>query len=114
MSPPDARGRYSFLQDLLLVAAANVGVFYLIRYALARLEPEDEKTRKATSAAVLQRLEQIEDKKALKEGGTDADGKPRRTRKEDLQLNQYEQSIAAEVVAPEDIAVHFDGMRTVP
>ena len=32
-----------------------------------------------------------------------------RQRKEDLVLNQYEQLIAAEVVAPEDIAVGFQG-----
>ena len=33
----------------------------------------------------------------------------RRPRKEDLVLNQYEQMIAMEVVAPEDIPVTFDG-----
>ena len=35
-----------------------------------------------------------------------------RHRKEDLVLNQYEQMIAAEVVAPEDIAVGFEGRQT--
>ena len=37
------------------------------------------------------------------------DGRGRRPRKEDLELNQYEQMIAMDVVAPEDIAVMFDG-----
>ena len=34
---------------------------------------------------------------------------PRQARKEDLVLNQYEQTIASEVIAPEDIALKFDG-----
>jgi hypothetical protein len=33
----------------------------------------------------------------------------RRPRKEELQLNQYEQVISTELIAPEDITVSFDG-----
>jgi hypothetical protein len=37
-------------------------------------------------------------------------GGRRRFRIEDLALNQYEQTIATEVIAPEDIRVSFNGM----
>ena len=46
------------------------------------------------------------------EGDEDSDfpwGKER-PRLQDLQLSSYEQTIAMEVVAPEDISVKFDGM----
>jgi len=36
----------------------------------------------------------------------------RRPRKEELQLNQYEQVISTELIAPEDIAITFDGKLT--
>lgn len=125
--PPSERSRYGIFQDLLLIAAAvrivrltitqsltriqNVGVYYLIRYALNRLEPEDEKKRKATAAAVMQRLDQREREKEIQDGESfSRDGsRPRRARKEDIVLNQYEQVIAGEVIAPEDIAVAFEG-----
>lgn len=42
--------------------------------------------------------------------GRNRDGnKKSRTRKEHLELDQYESQIALEVVAPEDIPVGFDG-----
>ena len=82
-----------------------------MRYALSRLEPEDEKTRKAAAAAVMQRLDKRE---RDNNGPITGDGTPHRSRKEDLVLNQYEQVIAAEVVAPEDIPVRFDGEHYSP
>ena len=77
-----------------------------MRYALSRLEPEDEKSRKAAAAAVMQRLDKRE---RDKNGPITEDGTYQRSRKEDLVLNQYEQVIASEVIAPEDIPVRFDG-----
>ncbi|SLM40782.1 membrane-spanning [Lasallia pustulata] len=99
--------KLGFLQDLILIAAANVSVYYLVRYAMARLEPEDKKEqahRKSAAAAVLRRLDGPEIDGEHKIG----DASNHRTRKEDLELNQYEQMIAMEVVAPEDIPVSFD------
>ena len=62
----------------------------------------------------MQRIDRRE--RGQKEFGEDAEAYgqapedvARRPRKEDLVLNQYEQTIAAEVVAPEDIAIKFDG-----
>lgn len=72
------------------------------------MEPEDKKEqahRKSAAAAVLRRLDGPENEGEHK--GEDAGS--HRTRKEDLELNQYEQMIAMEVVAPEDIPVSFEG-----
>lgn len=84
-----------------------MSVFYLVRYALSRLEVEDkdQATRKSAAAAVLRRLDlrnADEDTKSENDGN-------RRSRKEDLVLNQYEQMVAMDVVAPEDIPVSFEG-----
>ena len=75
---------------------------------MARLEPEEKKEqahRKSAAAAVLRRLDGPE----IEGGHKCEDGKSHRTRKEDLELNQYEQMIAMEVIAPEDIPVSFNG-----
>lgn len=70
------------------------------------MEPEEDKKRKEGAAAVLQKLDDRERLKRLANGEASP---ARRSRKEDLVLNQYEQVIASEVIAPEDIAVSFDG-----
>ncbi|KAL9129065.1 MAG: hypothetical protein Q9217_002372 [Psora testacea] len=109
------RGRFNLIQDLILLAAAvsaapNVSAYYLVRYVLSRLETGEEKdqaNRKSAAAAVLRRL----DPRDQDDGTQDAKAKVRRPRKEDLVLNQYEQMIAMDVVAPEDIPVKFDGLR---
>ncbi|KAH0544301.1 hypothetical protein FGG08_001564 [Glutinoglossum americanum] len=90
------------LQDLILAVAAPISVYYLIKYALARLDPEAERKEEARqkSAAVLRRLD---DSYAA---SGDVTGKRRRT--EDLALSQYEYTIATEVIAPEDIRVSFN------
>ena len=67
----------------------------------------------------MQRIDRRERSQREKEGNAEAFGQrpddtARRPRKEDLVLNQYEQTIASEVIAPEDIAVRFDGKRPVP
>jgi len=84
----------------------NISVYYLVRYAMSRMEPEEDKKRKAGAAAVLQKLDDRERLKRLANGEAEP---ARRSRKEDLVLNQYEQVIASEVIAPEDISVSFDG-----
>ncbi len=87
----------------------NVSVYYLVRYALSRIESEGDKeqaSRKSAAAAVLRRLDTL--KQDDEETRSD-DSRSRRPRKEDLKLNQYEQTVALDVVAPEDIAVKFEG-----
>jgi hypothetical protein len=124
--------KLGLLQDLLLLTAAvgtysifhckevhywdmeltttlkNVSIYYLIRYAFQRIDSEGTKessNRKSAAAAVLRRLD-----RADQDGETNAgDGRNRRTRKEDLALNQYEQLVAMDVVASEDIPVSFEG-----
>ena len=80
---------------------------------LSQLETEEEKeqaNRKSAAAAVLRRLDPLDEDKG-DEGNQGTAAGTRRPRKEDLVLNQYEQIIAMDVVAPEDIPVQFDGMR---
>jgi hypothetical protein len=91
----------SFARDSRLTLQQNIGVYYLIRYALNRLEPQDEKNRKLAAKQAMQRL----DRRDQARGQGD-----HRIRKEDLVLNQYEQIIASEVIAPEDIPVNFNGL----
>ena len=82
--------------------------YYLVRYALNRLDLENDKeqvTRRNAAAAILRRL----DPPDQDEKGNDDGRRKRRSRKEDLVLNQYEQMVAMDVVAPEDIPVAFDG-----
>ncbi len=86
-------------------------LYYVVRYALNRLDPENDKdsiARKSAAAAVLRRLDPHE---AETNGEQSRHRKPR---KEDLVLNQYEQMVAMDVVAPEDIPVAFEGISKVP
>ncbi|KAI9879143.1 MAG: hypothetical protein M1830_009402 [Pleopsidium flavum] len=96
------------LQDLILIAAAPVSAYFLVRYVISRLDLDPEADRKEEvrkkSAAILRRL----DGPILGEEGIPEDGDSRRPRKEDLVLSQYEQAIAMEVIAPEDIPISFE------
>ncbi|OJJ95895.1 hypothetical protein ASPACDRAFT_126165 [Aspergillus aculeatus ATCC 16872] len=99
-----------FLQELVMVAGTSASAYFLIRYLISRLDfdPESQKKeeQRRKSAAILRKLD----------GGDESDeGSPRRERKEksrskrgDLTLNQYEQAIAMDVVAPDDIHVSFE------
>lgn len=83
----------------------SVSAYYVVHSILSRLEQgeDDEKSsRKAAATAIMRRLDNNQDAKG-------SSGSSRRFRKEDLTLNQYEQRIALDVVAPEDIPVKFDG-----
>ena len=79
-------------------------VYYLVNHLFSRLdfEGKEDKNRKLAAAAILRQLDPQE-----KDG--EGNEKSRRPRKEDLILNQYEQLIAMDVVAPNDIAVSFEG-----
>ena len=57
-------------------------------------------------------MQRLDKRERDKNSSSTEDGTPHRSRKEDLVLNQYEQAIAAEVIAPEDIPVRFDGEQS--
>ncbi|KAL4952422.1 P-loop containing nucleoside triphosphate hydrolase protein [Aspergillus filifer] len=95
-----------FLQDMLLVAGTSASAYFLIRHLLSRIESNDpekqkQEEQKRKSAAILRRLD------GNKELDDDADNKSRPSRG-NLELNQYEQTIALDVVAPNDIPVSFN------
>jgi hypothetical protein len=89
---------------------------------MSRLDPEKREKEEARekSAALLRRLDEkgFLDRRGSQEdwvGDEDdtdearEERRPQRPRKEELQLNQYEQAIALGLVAPEDIPVSFSG-----
>ncbi|GAB1319070.1 mitochondrial dynamin GTPase Msp1 [Madurella fahalii] len=97
----------------LVVAAGTISAYFLFRdhvgpYLARLIDPEREKHEQASrrAQANLQRIQ----RKRLEAGEVDddADGSRRTTRAEDLVLNEYENQVALEVVAPEDIPVGFD------
>jgi len=91
------------------VVQQPVSAYFLVRYVISRLDLDPEADRKEEvrkkSAAILRRL----DGPILGEERSPEDGESRRPRKEDLALSQYEQAIAMEVIAPEDIPISFEG-----
>ncbi|CAF9917334.1 hypothetical protein IMSHALPRED_003537 [Imshaugia aleurites] len=91
------------VQDLVLISAASVSIYYLVNHFLSRIDTEgkEQTSRKLAAAAILRRLDTQEEDGESNEKG-------RRPRKEDLVLTQYEQMIAMDVVAPEDIPVTFE------
>ncbi|RFU35682.1 hypothetical protein B7463_g670, partial [Scytalidium lignicola] len=106
--------KYGFLQDLLLLAVSSASLYYIIKSTLANLplaaDPEKEQHEQARVRAVanLRRLNrEVEDSDSEDDSNKGAK-KTRGPRKEDLVLDQYENQIAMEVVAPEDIPVGFD------
>ncbi|KAF9892221.1 hypothetical protein FE257_001997 [Aspergillus nanangensis] len=102
-----------FLQEMVMIAGTSASAYFLIRYLLSRLDfdPESQKKeeQRRKSAAILRKLD----------GGDESDGESprrsgkrgeRRQKKGELVLNQYEQAIAMDVVAPDDISVSFESI----
>lgn len=92
-----------------MVAGTSASAYFLIRYLLSRLDfdPESQKKeeQKRKSAAILRKLDGGDES----DGATsDRGGKKSRPKRGDLVLNQYEQAIAMDVVAPDDIPVSFE------
>ncbi|KAJ5096155.1 hypothetical protein NUU61_005511 [Penicillium alfredii] len=111
MASAGGRRWQQFLQELVMIAGTSASAYFLIRHLLSRLDfdPESQKKeeQRRKSAAVLRRLD----------GGDDSEEdsarvgeskRGRRQRRGELTLNQYEQAIAMDVVAPEDIPVTFE------
>ncbi|KAK2760235.1 hypothetical protein FQN54_002302 [Arachnomyces sp. PD_36] len=100
----------NFLQEFIMVAGTSASAYFLVRYLLSRLDfdPESQKKEEARkkSAAILRRLDGPADSDDESPSGRKKN--PRKQRKEDLVLTQYEQAIAMDVVAPEDIPVSFE------
>ncbi|KAL8834844.1 MAG: hypothetical protein Q9170_003586 [Blastenia crenularia] len=98
--------RLDILQELLVLALSSIPIYFLVRYSLAQINAPDQEqlNRKAAAAAVLRRL----DRKPSEESRHGDKNTQRRSRKEDLVLNQYEQIVAMDVVAAEDIPVTFE------
>ncbi|KAF2019353.1 AAA-domain-containing protein, partial [Aaosphaeria arxii CBS 175.79] len=109
-----------YLPDILMAAAAPLLAYFVIRSLLTRLDPEaqqkEEARQKASAAsrkldAILANKAREDDSDSEDEYGTHRSRGGRRKdriRPEDLALTSYEQTIAMEVVAPEEIPVSFD------
>ncbi|QDS69742.1 hypothetical protein FKW77_010087 [Venturia effusa] len=107
--------KWAYLQDLVSIAFASLAAYWVARSIISRLDIEGagkaEAEQKAKAAR--KRLEGIlaaKQREGSEEGDEDDEhpwGKDR-PKITDLQLSSYEQTIAMEVVAPEDIAVKFD------
>jgi hypothetical protein len=102
--------------SLLTTLSQSSMMYYVARSIVSSLptatDPEKEQHEQARvkAAANLRRIDRLRgdsnsDDESEKEGKS-----ARRPRKEDLELDQYENQIAMEVVAPEDIPVGFEGM----
>ncbi|KAL2200662.1 P-loop containing nucleoside triphosphate hydrolase protein [Corynascus similis CBS 632.67] len=100
----------------LVFAAGTISAYFLIRevvspYLAKLVDPDREKNEQARlkAQANLQRIrrKQIE---ADGEGDDGTDESPYANRLENLVLNEYENQVALEVVAPEDIPVGFDAI----
>jgi SpoVK/Ycf46/Vps4 family AAA+-type ATPase len=111
-----------YLPDILMAVAAPVLAFFVVRSLLSRLDPEAQQKEdaKKKSAAANRKLDAILSNKQRGDYSDDDDeygdssGPKRRGRRrsgartEDLQLTSYEQTIAMDVVTPEEIPVGFD------
>jgi hypothetical protein len=93
--------------------------YFVIRNLLTRLDPEHQQKEeaRAKASAATRKLDAILTSKRKNKGDYDeydsedeeTDSRRGRPRIQDLNLNTYEQTIAMEVVAPEEIPVSFEG-----
>jgi ATPase family AAA domain-containing protein 1 len=101
---------------LIAISAQSSMMYYVARTIVASLptavDPEKEQHEQARvkAAANLRRIDRLRGD-SDSDDESDRDGRStRRPRKEDLELDQYENQIAMELVAPEDIPVGFEGI----
>lgn len=97
----------------LMVAAGTISAYFIIKelvgpYFSKLVDPDREKNEQASRKAQAN-LQRIRRKRleAGDEGEDVTDGSRHTNRVEDLVLNEYENQVALEVVAPEDIPVGF-------
>ncbi|EAT79926.1 hypothetical protein HBI56_147140 [Parastagonospora nodorum] len=108
-------GLTGYLPDILMAAAAPLIAYFVIRNLLSRLDPEAQQKEeaRAKASAANRKLGAILSgkRRSSRSGDNDSDDEHdsrRRPRIQDLNLNTYEQTIAMEVVAPEEIPVSFE------
>ncbi|KAI1821886.1 P-loop containing nucleoside triphosphate hydrolase protein [Xylaria intraflava] len=108
------RNGADYIWEVLLLLGTAGAAWYLTKNALSSLQgtladPDKEKHEQARvrAKANLSRLKKLGDNAGVDSNGS-ADGDPAGHRIEDLALNEYENMVAMEVVAPEDINVGFD------
>ncbi|KAF2684479.1 AAA-domain-containing protein [Lentithecium fluviatile CBS 122367] len=106
-----------YIPDILMAAAAPLIAYFVIRNLLSRLDPEaqqKEEARQKASAANRKLGAILANKQTDGYDSEDDEDEGRYSRRrsrpriEDLQLTAYEQTIAMEVVAPEEIPVSFE------
>lgn len=106
--------KYGLLQDLILLVVSTSMIFYFTKNVIASLptatDPEKEQHEQARvrAAANLRRIDRLRGDSDSDDESEGDENKSRRLRKEDLELDQYENQIAMELVAPEDIPVGFE------
>ncbi|KAL1954416.1 hypothetical protein VTO42DRAFT_1186 [Malbranchea cinnamomea] len=110
MSSGGVRRWQQLVQELILIAGTSLSTYFVVRFLLSRLEfdPDHQKHEEAKrkSAAILRKLNGPEE--SDDDESSDKKRKPRKKKRENLVLTQYEQTIAMDVVAPEDIPVSFE------
>ncbi|EED18283.1 membrane-spanning ATPase, putative [Talaromyces stipitatus ATCC 10500] len=110
MASGGVRRWQQFFQELVMIAGTSASAYFLVRHLLSRIDQDPENQKKEEqrkkSAAILRRLDGPDsDSDSPNRGGS---RRRRKQKREELVLNQYEQAIAMDVVAPEDIAVSFE------
>nr|KMM68621.1 hypothetical protein CPAG_04947 [Coccidioides posadasii RMSCC 3488] len=112
MASGNVRRWQQIIQELILIAGTSLSTYFVVRFLLSRLEfdPESQKHEdaKRKSAAILRRLDRGDDSD---DSSSSRQKRPQKQKKQDLVLTQYEQAIAMDVVAPEDIPVSFNDIE---
>ncbi|KAI1403357.1 AAA-domain-containing protein [Hypoxylon fuscum] len=108
------RNGADYVWDILLILGTAGAAWFLTRNVISTLQgtladPDKDKREQARlkAKANLQRLQKSRNREDDSEGEL-SNGSRRGPRIEDLVLNEYENLVAMEVVAPEDIPVGFD------
>lgn len=88
-------------------------MYFVVRNLLSRLDPDAASKEEARqkSIAANRKLKGILARQEEEEDDEEQDSIRQRLHRDELVLTPYEQSIAMEVVAPEEIPVTFDGME---
>lgn len=109
---------YALFPSRMLTSTQPLIAYFVIRNLLARLDPEAQQKEeaRAKASAANRKLDAILSGKRRKtstrgdyDSDDDSERRSLRPRIQDLNLNTYEQTIAMEVVAPEEIPISFEG-----
>ncbi|KAF2141430.1 uncharacterized protein K452DRAFT_288127 [Aplosporella prunicola CBS 121167] len=102
--------KYSYLGDLLMITAAPVLMYFVVRNLLTRLDPDAAQKEEARqkSVAAKKKLSGILARQEDEDEDDEQNSIRQRLHREELVLTPYEQTIAMEVVAPEEIPITFE------